>query len=133
MSIGIHLQFTGQCREAFEFYQSLLGGSLEVLTYTESPASQDVPTEWQDKVIHATLVVNNMVLAGVDLYSDQYEPPGGFQLILQLDDEEESNRLFEALAEGGEVLMPVQKTFWSPCYGMLKDRFGMPWEVNCAE
>ncbi len=79
MSIGIHLQFTGQCREAFEFYQSLLGGSLEVLTYAES------------------------------------------------------NRLFEALAEGGEVLMPVQKTFWSPCYGMLKDRFGMPWEVNCAE
>jgi len=133
MAIGVHLHFSGQCQEAFEFYKHVLGGSIEFFTYRDTPASQHVPADWQDKVVHATLLVNDMVVVGADILPDQFEKPKGFQLLLQLEVEQEAKRLFEALAEGGEITMPIQQTFWSPCYGMLNDQFGIPWEVNCAD
>lgn len=132
MRIGVHLHFTGQCQEAFEFYKNLLGGSMEVFTYRESPASQHIPADWQDKVVHASLATNNLEIAGADILPEQYETPKGFQLLLQMEDEQVTKGIFESLAEGGEITMPIQKTFWSPCYGMLTDRFGIPWEINCA-
>lgn len=131
MSVGVHLQFTGQCREAFEFYQAILGGSLEVISYGSTPAGEQVPEDWQDKVVHATLKIDELELAGADIQPEQYQKPTGFQLLIQAEDEERSKQLFDALGEGGSITIPLQQTFWSPCYGMLIDKFGIPWEVNC--
>ena len=73
MKIGVHLHFMGQCQEAFEFYQSLFGGSLEIFTYADSPASQQVPSEWQGKVVHASLMLNDLELARADILPEQYQ------------------------------------------------------------
>jgi PhnB protein len=132
MSIGVHLHFSGQCQEAFEFYQALLGGALDFFTYGSSPAAEHVPDDWHKKVIHATLNVNKMELAGADILREQFEQPKGFQLLLQFNDASEAKKVFEDLAEGGNITMPIQQTFWSPCYGMLTDKIGIPWEINCT-
>lgn len=131
MRLGPHLAFDGTCREAFGFYERVLGGSIvTMLAYGESPMAADVPPHCRDWIVHATLTLGEAVLSGADMRPGEYEPPRGFQLLLQPGDAAESRRLFALLAEGGEVVVPLQETFWSPCYGALVDRFGVPWEIS---
>ena len=134
MRVNIHLSFCGQCREAFEFYENLLGGSIGLmLAYGDSPAADSVPAELRGNIVHANLVINEMEIAGADVPPDRYERPSGFNLLLEMDDQSEAKRVFKTLAEGGSILIPIGKTFWSSCYGMLVDRFGTPWEINCVD
>jgi len=132
MKIDTHLHFGGQCQEAFEFYEALLGGSINLmLTYGDSPAAESVPVEFHDKIVHGNFNVSNIEIAGADMLPDLYEQPKGFHLILQLDDESNAEHIFNQLSGNGTVTMPLGKTFWSPCFGILVDRFGIPWEINC--
>ena len=132
MKVEPHLQFKGNCREAFSYYVDTLGAEiLNILSYGESPASQQVSHEMQDWVVHATLRLGNLQIAGADI-PDYNESPSGFQLLIQLETPDRAKEIFNSLADGGRVVMPLQETFWSPCYGMVSDRFGVPWEVNCA-
>lgn len=85
------------------------------------------------KIIHATLVIGESILYGEDAVPEKYQAPRGFQLTIGLHDPAEVERVFKALSEKGKVLMPPQKTFWSLCFGMLEDRFGISWEVNCQQ
>ena len=134
MEVTLHLTFRGQCEAAFEFYAGALGGTIvTMLPYGNSPLAEQVPSEWRDKILHASLAVGDTTLMGADVLPDDYEQPRGFFVTLSIDDPVDAQRKFEALAENGTVRMPIQKTFWSPAFGVLVDQFGVPWEISCEQ
>ena len=134
MELNPYLTFNGQCEAAFKFYEKCLGGKIEMMmTHGQSPMADQTPADWRDKIMHAQLVVGDAVLMGSDAPLDRFEEPKGFSVSLTTNDPAEAERLFHALEEGGKVRMPIQQTFWSPRFGMLVDRFGIPWMINCAQ
>jgi PhnB protein len=127
-----YLTYDGQCEEAFRFYEKCLGGKIEaMLSYAGSPAEGHMPAELRDKILHARLISGEAVLMGTDGPSDRYAKPNGIWVALQIKDPVEAERVFQALSEGGTVQMPLQETFWALRYGMMVDKFGIPWMVNC--
>ena len=130
MSLNCHLTFDGECEAAFSAYQRILGGETKLLEYGKSPLANQVPPHWQRRIVHATLVLAGQELVGSDAFPDAYESPRGFSVLLAAPGRNEGKRIFDALAEGGRVNVPFQETFWSPGYGFLIDRFGVPWEIN---
>lgn len=132
MRVNPYLLFNGQCKEAFTFYAECLGGKIEaMLTHAGTPAEAHVPAEWRDKILHARMTVGEDVIMGSDAPPGRFEPPKGFSVTIQLTDPAEAERIFQKLAEGATVQMPIQQTFWAARFGMLVDRFGTPWMVNC--
>ena len=133
MQLNPYLAFNGQCKEAFKFYQQCLGGTVEtMMTWGDSPMADQVPAEWRDKIMHTTLIVGETALQGADAPPDRYEEPKGFSVGIQINDQADAERIFGALSEGGTVTMPLQETFWAARFGMVVDRFGIPWMVNCG-
>ena len=133
MQLYPYLNFSGECEAAFKFYAQVLGGKIESLfTFAGSPMESQVPPEWGKKVMHAHFVAGNAVLAGSDAPPGRYEKPQGFQVTLNLKDPAEAERIFNALADKGTVVMPCQQTFWAVRFGMCVDRFGIPWMINCS-
>lgn len=131
--ISAHLIFDGQCREAFVAYQRILGGTLATfMTFGESPLAASVDAKWHARILHATLDLDGAELNGADVLPHDYQRPQGFSVILNLSGVERAHQIFAALAEDGKVSMPFQSTFWSPGFGVVVDRFGTPWEINCA-
>ena len=127
-----YLSFAGQCEEAFKFYEANLGGQLGLIfRYGESPMADQAPPDWHDKLMHGNVTVCGQALMGGDLPPDRYEAPKGFSLSLQLSDTSEAERVFSALSEGGKITLPLEKTFWAARFGMVVDRFGIPWMINC--
>jgi PhnB protein len=134
MELSFHLTFPGTCAAAFRFYEGALRGTLQtLLTYGESPMAGQVPADWQSKVVHASLTVGGTVLAGADVQPGEYEVPQGFFVLYTAEDVAASERVFQALATDGTVRLAAQKTFWAPFFGVVVDRFGIPWEVSCAQ
>ena len=132
MNINPYLTFNGDCQTAFKFYEQTLGGKIEaMMPHAGTPAEQHTPPNWKDKILHARLVAKGQVLMGSDAPPDRYKKPQGLSVSLQLTDVPESERIFAALAEKGTVAMPLQQTFWAVRFGMLTDRFGIPWMINC--
>jgi PhnB protein len=132
MQLTPYLSFNGQCEAAFKFYEQCFGGKIEyMLTYESRLAEYPVPPEWHKRILHATLMVGDQVLMGADAPPDRYQKPQGFSLTLGLKDQEEAERIFKALADKGTVEMALQETFWAIRFGVLVDRFGIPWTVNC--
>src|SRR5688572_18914700 len=131
MRISPHLCFNGQCREAMRFYQRILGGTIEtMLTYGETPMAQSTDPRWHDRIVHATLIVGDIELTGVDMLPGNYEHPQGFFVTLSIDGEARAKSVFDALSAGGSVQLPFQETFWSPGFGVLVDRYDIPWEIS---
>ena len=134
MQLNPHLSFNGQCQEAFTFYQQCLGGNIQtMMTHGDSPIADQVPSEWRGKILHATLIVGKTALMGADVPPDSYKEPRGFSITIQINDPADAERIFRALSEGGTVTMPLQETFWAAGFGMVVDRFGIPWMVNCGQ
>jgi PhnB protein len=132
MQLNPYLTFNGQCEAAFKFYERCLGGKIEaMIEHAGTPVEQHVPPEWRKKILHASLTVGGEVLMGSDAPPDRYEEPKGFSVSLQIKDPADAERIFAALAENGAVRMPLQQTFWAHRFGMLVDRFGTPWMINC--
>ncbi len=128
-----HLTFNGQCETAFKFYEKCLGGTIVMmLPYGDSPMAEQAPLDWHNKILHATFVLGDQILTGGDEYPASYVRPQGFSILLNVAAAEEAERVFEMLAEKGEVQMPIQETFWTLRFGMLVDRFGTPWMINCG-
>lgn len=128
-----YLGFDGRCEEAFQFYARCLGAKVvAMIPHAGTPAEGAVPAEWRSKIIHACLEWDGMMLMGGDAPPGQYEKASGFSVSLHPADAAEAERLFHALSEGGEVRMPLEETFWALRFGMLVDRFGTPWMVNCS-
>lgn len=133
MKLTVHLTFNGQCEAAFRFYERCLGGVIEtMLNYGDSPMAAQTPLEWRGKIVHATLSFGGNFLAGADALPNDYARPKGFYVLLEVDDAADAERIFAALSESGTVQMPIQETFWASRFGVLVDRFGIPWEINCG-
>ena len=134
MQLNPYLTFNGQCEAAFKFYERCLGGKIEMmLTHGNSPMAEQVAPEWRNRIMHARLIVGDKVLMGSDAPPERYEGTKGFCVSLGIDKPAEAERIFNALAENGTVQMPLQQTFWAVRFGMLVDRFGIPWMVNCEQ
>lgn len=88
--------------------------------------------EHHDKIMHATLNIGDQTLAGADVFGRDFSPAQGFSVLLEVDDPYEAERIFAAFSQNGQVSMPLQKTFWAARFGVVTDRFGTPWEINCA-
>jgi len=132
MQLNPTVTFNGQCEEAFRFYAESLGGKIQtMMAWGESPMADQVPSELRNKIMHATLIIGEYTLMGSDALPDQYQRPTGFYVTLVVKDPSEAKRIFDALSESGTVTMPLQATFWSAGFGMLVDRFGIPWMINC--
>jgi PhnB protein len=132
MQLNPYLFFNGQCEAAFRFYERSLGAKIvAMMPHAGTPAEGQVPPEWRDKIIHARLVLGDQVLMGSDAPPEHFEKPQGFSVTLGIDDPADAERIFNALAENGTIRMPIQQTFWALRFGMLVDRFGIPWMINC--
>jgi PhnB protein len=134
MQLSPYLSFNGQCETAFKFYEQCLGGKIvTMLPHAGTPLEEQVPAEWRNKILHASLAVGNTVLMGADAPPEHFKGIKGFCVQIGMEDPQEAERIFHALAENGTVQMPIQKTFWATRFGMLVDRFGIPWMINCGE
>ena len=132
MQLNPYLLFNGTCEEAFKFYEKCLGGKIEtMMTHAGTPAESHTPPEWLNKILHARMSVDGQVLMASDAPPGRYKEPQGFSVSITTKNVAEGERIFNALGEGGKVGMPFQKTFWSPGFGMVTDRFGIPWMINC--
>src|SRR5207253_1826376 len=134
MQVQPHLCFEGRCAEAVEFYRKALGAEVTFLIrFKEMPGPHPpgaIPPGAEDKVMHASFRVGDSTVLASDGRCSG--PPGfqGIQLALQVPNAAVAERLFAALADGGQVQMPLGQTFWSPRFGMVADRFGVSWMVN---
>jgi len=127
-----YLGFDGNCSEAMRFYEKALGGTVESMTFAQAPASEGIPAEFGERIMHSAL----MLPGGGMLYASDV-PPGvpfkgiqGIGLTLDYDTAELAEQAFNALASGGTVTMPLAPSFWVERFGMLTDRFGVGWMFN---
>ncbi|MFC6633453.1 VOC family protein [Microbulbifer taiwanensis] len=131
MNFSPYLNFNGNCKEAFEFYAEVLGGEIIVLsTFAEAPPEADMPPEVSDQVMHAQLKVGEQIIMASDAPTT-FQPAQGMHITIGVDTPEEAERIYEALSEGGNIIMPMEETFWAQRFAMVTDRFGTPWMVNC--
>jgi PhnB protein len=132
MQISPYLSFNGDCEAAFRFYERCLGGTMGAMhRYGGSPMEHMAPVEWSDKIMHGSITVADLVIMGADAVPEQYETPQGFTLSLQIKGVDEAERVFRILSAGARIVMPLEKTFWAERFGVLVDRFGIKWQVNC--
>jgi len=131
-TIHPYLDFWGRCEEAVEFYRQALGAELVMLMrYRDAPPGSCGPTlppNWSDKVMHARIRIGNSTILLSDGCAEKQELCG-FSLSLTAPSPAEAEKLFAALSKGGQVQMPLGKTFFSPAFGMVKDPFGLHWMV----
>ena len=134
MQIIPYLAFNGNCEEAFQFYEKCLRGKITGLFRHEgTPAASQVPKEWLQKIMHARLEAHGAVIMGGDAPPNHYSKPQGFCINIGVEDPKEAERIFSELSQGGKVQMPIGETFWATRFGMLIDRYGQPWMVNCEK
>ncbi len=140
MQVNPYLMFDGQCEAAFKFYHQVLGGELgDMMTFAGSPAEGEVPSEFANKIMHTQLTLGDWAISsdldwaimGADCTPEYYDAPKGFWVSLQISDPDKAEHIFHALAEGGTIQMPLEKTFWAQRFGMATDKFGIPWMINC--
>jgi PhnB protein len=132
--LNSYLHFKGQCEEAFKFYEKCLDGKIDsMFRYEGTPAAEQVPTEWRSKIVHARMTIGEQVLMGMDAPPERFHKPQGFNLNIGVKNTVDGKRIFDALADGGNVVMPFGPTFWAAGFGMLDDRFGIPWMINCEQ
>ena len=132
MQLVAYLNFPGTARAAMDFYAAALGGKVtQRFTYGESPMAADMPEEARGNVMHSQVEVGSALIMGAD-----GPPPheaGSATINVMPDTPEEAERIFRALAEGGEVNMPLEETFWAHRFGALTDKVGKHWMVNCLK
>ncbi|HLY68606.1 MAG TPA: VOC family protein [Puia sp.] len=133
MKLIPYLNFAGNAEDAIEFYKNALDGELLMLTrYGESPV-QSAEDEKQ-KIMHARIQFggDNIIMISDTMKGSPFSTNGNIQLSIGLDDEAKTNEIFNKLSEGGKVVMPVAKQFWGDIFGMLQDKFGVNWMLNCT-
>lgn len=126
-----YLRFNdSKCREAMEFYKKCLGGELTFQTIGESPMAKEMPSEDQGRIMHAGLKSGGIEFFASDMMRDKAVVGDNVALALSCDSQEEIDRHFKALSEGGEVFMPLEKQFWGAIFGVLTDKYGVEWMLN---
>ncbi len=140
-TINVYLTFDGNCKEAFDHYKSIFGGEFQqVSTFAEMPPQEGIPPvkdEEKDKIMHVSLPVSKeTLLMGSDTggeWAKGFKQGNNFSISVNTGEKEEANRIFNALSSGGQVMMPMGKTFWGSYFGMLTDKFGINWMVSFDE
>jgi PhnB protein len=128
MKLQTYVNFAGNCAEAFRFYETHLGGKIGMMmTHGESPEPSRLDPAWKDAVLHARLSIGNTELMGADI--PNAEPMRSAYLSLSVDSDAEAERIFSALADRGQIFMPLGETFFASRFGQLRDRFGINWMI----
>ena len=127
-----YLFFKGNCRQAFEYYEKVLGGKIEmIVTGADIPENEQTAPEMRSQIMHVRLNLGSTLLMGSDAPPDRFLPNQGMCVNIAAASPEEAERIFNALADNGEVGMPMATTFWARRFGMTTDQFGIRWMVNC--
>lgn len=130
MKVTRYLNFEGRCEEALEFYQRAVGAKLDaMMRCRHAPGPNQIRPGLEDKILHSSFTVGNSTIMATDGYNKNDPNFEGITLAISVTSEGEAKQVFDALADGGEVRMPLTKTFFSPAFGMLADKFGVPWMV----
>lgn len=135
MKIVTSLSFKGECRQAFDFYAQVLGGKVTAAyPFGDGPPDMPIDAKYKDWLMHCWLEVGDQALMGADIPPEFGpnidKPKNGFDVTYHTEDAAQARRVYDALVEGGAAHMPFGETFWSPGYGNLVDRFGIPWMIN---
>jgi PhnB protein len=126
MKLYTYLNYGGNCRQAFEFYEKHLGGRISMIRYHgEQPDTSRIPPDWKNAVLHARIELGDTTVMGADIPG--YQPMRSAYLSLLVDSDAEAERVYTLLSEGGEIFMPMQETFFARRFAMLRDRFGTSW------
>jgi PhnB protein len=134
MQVNPYLYFNGDCEEAFKLYEKCFGGKIVgMLPHEGTPAAEHVPVEWQKKILHARLEIGGEAIMASDAPPGRYSKPQGFSVSVTVKTKADAEKIFNTLAEGGTVTMPLAATFWSVAFGMVTDKYGVPWMVNCEQ
>jgi PhnB protein len=133
MKLIPYLHFAGNAREVLNFYKNVLGGDIVQLgTYGESPMPCD--EDYKDKVMHARFVFDGNMIMVSDVFKGQtVSTDGNIQLSVDVDNESKLDEVFNKMAAGGRVTMPLADQFWGARFGMLQDKFGVSWMFNCEK
>ena len=135
MQANIYLFFNGNCEEAFKYYAKVTGGTIEaMMPHKGTPAEQQTAPEWREKILYACLKIGDTAIMASDAPPGRQQKAGGFAVSLGVDTPAEAERIFKALSEGGSApVMPMGPTFFAVRFGMVTDRFGIPWMVVCEK
>ncbi len=134
MQLNPNLAFNGNAEEVLAHYRDALGGDVQITRFGETPIAQQLPPEWAGKIVYGTLHSPAGAINVMDAPPGRGEEPGGnFMLGIQSESREQIDEIFSKLSAGGSVTMPLDKTFWSPRFGMLTDKFGIKWMLNLVE
>jgi len=127
-----YLSFNGECEAAFRFYEKGLGGKIPMkMRYADAPPEVPRTPETARRIMHVRLQVGDRLLMGADAPPQFFSKPQGFSVSIMIDDPAEADRIFAQLGDAGKIMMPIAPTFWAQRFGMLIDKFGIPWMVNC--
>lgn len=130
--LNTYLFFDGQCEKAMRFYAKSLGGEVVMMLKNGDMAPENqMPGADPDLIMHARIAIGDQVLMASDAPKDRYHKTQGVAVSVLVDTPADARRVFDALAQGGQIHMPLEKTFWAESFGMLVDQFGISWMVNC--
>jgi PhnB protein len=125
MRLDVYVNYRGNCEEAFRYYERHLGGEITLITRHRDQPNPNIPADWNDKVLHARIKIASTVIMGADI--PNAEPMRSAYLTLRLDREEDAERVYAVLTDGGEVFMKMEKMPFANRFAMLRDRFGASW------
>jgi PhnB protein len=134
-AVNPYLNFNGNTEEAFNFYKSVFGGEFRMIMRMKDAQSMPVPAGQEDKIMHIALPLNNgtILMASDNCNDESFKQGNNFYISIHADSVDEGQKLFDALAEGGQVGQPYQKQFWGDWHGNLTDKFGVNWMLNFSE
>ena len=130
MKLSVYLNYAGNCEQAFRFYEEHLGGKItSIQRHGQQPDRSRVPANWEGAVLHARIEIGDTVVMGADIPGA--EPMRSAYLTLSVSTPEEAERIYALLAEGGQIFMKMEETFFARRFAMLRDRFGTSWMLLC--
>jgi PhnB protein len=126
MKLDIYLNYPGNCEQAFRFYEQHLGGRITMMMrHDQQPSQGNLPADWKKAILHARIEIGQTVLMGADIPSA--EPMRSAYLTLSVESDDEAERLYALLSDGGQIFMKMEETFFASRFAMLRDRFGTSW------
>jgi PhnB protein len=130
VKLNTYLNYGGNCRQAFHFYEEHLGGKITTMsTYAEQPLPSTIPPGMKDAVLHARINIAGVELMGSDVPAERFQPMRSVYLSMSVSSTEEAERIYGLLSDGGQIFMPMQETFFAFRFGMLRDKFGTSWMI----
>jgi PhnB protein len=130
MKLHPYLNYGGNCEQAFRFYEQHLGGKITMMmTHGEQPAPNDVPPDWRKAILYARMTIGETELMGNDVPPERFQPMRSVYLSLTVPSTDEAERIHAVLADGGQIFMPMQETFFASRFSMLRDKFGTSWMI----